>query len=309
MIKILVFGFGGIGSRHVQSLVNVNNIEISIVERNYENYKTNLKNLRLSKSQLFKLKYHESLKKLSLKTYDIVIHATNADVRLRTIKELISSIKFEHIIIEKICFQNEEQFSEACDLLDLKKIKSYVHLPMRYYPSTNFLLEHNFEIENIKHIVVQGANLGILCNAIHYLDYINFLGFSENLTTKTTVFETNEARLVESKRGGKFYEAVGKIRIIFNKSSIELIDIPEKTFAINISSSISISNDGIYQNKKNIYPEFRKFTSELTQIIVQDILDGKCKLPSLNQTFKNHKIIFDIYRKLKDSNSKTCMIT
>ena len=306
MIKILVFGFGGIGSRHVQSLVKLKNIEISIVERSDKNYKTNLKSLGLSKSQLCKLKYYESITELPLNTYDIVIHATNADVRLRTIKELISGIKFEHIIIEKICFQNEEQFSEACDLLDRFKIKSYVHLPMRYYPSTNFLLEYNFEIENIKHIIVQGANLGILCNAIHYLD---FLGFSENLTTKTTVFETNEARLVESKRGRKFYEAVGKIRINFNNSSIEFIDLPEKEFTINLGPSIIIDNDGIYQNKKNIYPEFRKFTSELTQIIVQDILDGKCKLPSLNQTFKNHKLIFDIYRKLKDSNSKTCMIT
>jgi siroheme synthase (precorrin-2 oxidase/ferrochelatase) len=309
MINILVFGFGGIGSRHVQSLLNLKNIKIYVVEKSLENFKTNLNNLRLNNVQIAKLHHYESIKKISTTTFDIVIHATNADVRLSTIKELIFHLKFQHIIIEKICFQNEEQFSEASNLFKLNNIKTYVHLPMRYYSSTKFLLELPFDTKEISNVVIQGSNLGILCNSIHYLDFLSFIGFAQISNSEITDFVKTEAKLVESKRGGNYYEAEGKVRINFKNFYLEFIDLPDKGFKIDLSRSISISNDGIFQNGNILYPEFRKFTSELTETIVQNIIHGMSKLPSLDETFIYHKMIFNLYRTISSQNPQNIPVT
>lgn len=308
-MKILVFGFGGIGSRHVQSLVNLTGIKIYIVEKSLKNFNTNLDNLKLNKIQIAKLHHFDSVNKIPQTTFDIVIHATNADVRLSTIKELISHLKFEHIIIEKICFQNEEQFREASYLLKLNNVKTYVHLPMRYYSSTKFLLQHSIYTKEVPQVIIKGSNLGILCNSIHYLDFLNFLGFAIVKNTQITDFSNTEAKLIESKRGGDYYELEGKVQMNYKNFSVVFIDLPDEIFKIDLNDTLSISNDGIIQNGKVIYAEFRKFTSELTETIVKDIINDRSKLPNLDETFIYHKTIFNLYRTISGQKPQNIPVT
>ena len=138
---------------------------------------------------------------------------------------------------------------------------------------------------------------------------MNFLGFAIVKNTQIIDFSNTEAKLIESKRGGDYYELEGKVQMNYKNFSVVFIDLPDEIFKIDLNGTLSISNDGIVQNGKVIYAEFRKFTSELTETIVQDIINDRSRLPNLEETFIYHKTIFNLYRTISGQKPQNIPVT
>ena len=59
--------------------------------------------------------------------------ATTSKNRLLYLKKLINLKIIKNLIIEKVAFQNLKDFKEAEEILDSKKILTYVNCPRRSY--------------------------------------------------------------------------------------------------------------------------------------------------------------------------------
>lgn len=308
-MKILVFGFGGIGLRHVQSLIKEDGMEIIIIEKNDRVIEKNFKTLSNENYNLEKIQFYNELRKIKGIEIDVVIHATNADVRLDTFKQIIELVSIRYILLEKVCFQSENQIKEALVLLNNKQIEAFVHLPMRYYLSLKFLQNQKKYFEGSTELTIQGGNWGILCNLIHYLDFFQLLGF-QDLNSELKDINYN-AKLVNSKRGEKYQEIFGDLELIWKNIRIKLHDHERycSKFEIKLSNQVIIKNEGIFNEEKLIYDGFRQFTSELTYLIIKDIINQKSKLPTLTETIYLHRIVFDLYRTISGKNEHICPIT
>jgi Trk K+ transport system NAD-binding subunit len=166
--KILIIGFGNIGFRHVESILNKKYL-IYIVDpkKNYFD--------KISKTKKkCEIKYFNNIKKIDIKNFDLLISATSSDVRYITTVNAIRRFNIKNIIFEKVVFTNKSQFFDIKKILEKNKIKSWVNCPLR-----------NMEVfKNIKKIYkkkdkliikVKGTNWNMASNTIHYLDLFNFL--------------------------------------------------------------------------------------------------------------------------------------
>ena len=310
MKEILIIGFGGIGSRHCESLLNITDFNISIIEPNLDNFKFNSESIGLKSTH--NVHYFSSLDSFNKKKVDLIIHATSADIRLESLKEIKERIDCDYYLIEKIVFQNISSFN-AFDKIEIEnKISSFVHLPMRYYNSTQSLKNIiNINKINIESISVKGYQWGVLCNLIHYLDYLYYL-FAIKLDFKAS--EIHNARIIDSKRLGGFKELSGSLSLRNSQNiSLHLLDEINEDFEIKIVCSnqkiIIVNNLGVYYDEKLITNIFRQYTSELTSIVVSDIFNSKSILPTLKETINYHNIVFEIFKNISNQNPQNIPIT
>ena len=119
MSKVALIGAGQLGSRHLQGLAK-SSIEFSIevvepfqksrevAKQRYEEIETNPK--------VKSIDFFESIDQLSSKI-EIVIIATNADVRSKIVKELLLKKSVKNLILEKVLFQTVEEYHDVEKLL------------------------------------------------------------------------------------------------------------------------------------------------------------------------------------------------
>jgi len=128
--KILIYGVGQIGSRHLQGLIYSKlSLEIFLYDPSKES-------IQVAISRWSEVSDGVSNKKIILckditdipKEIDVVIHATSAEHRLQSILNLIevSSIKFW--LIEKVLAQSCKQLDQLGDCI---KTNAWVNTPRR----------------------------------------------------------------------------------------------------------------------------------------------------------------------------------
>jgi hypothetical protein len=176
-INISIIGSGQIGSRHLQALANLQgSVRIQLID-------PSSKSLEIA-CQRFNSVYQEDSERISLQTFnsieslhekqDIVIVATDAAVRSKVLKELIQTKDINAIICEKVLFQTEKEYFEIDSLLQEKKIPAWVNCILRatdFFRNLKTLLNQNDGIL----MDVDGADWGLACNGIHFLDLFAFL--------------------------------------------------------------------------------------------------------------------------------------
>ena len=199
-MKILLVGFGGIGKRHYESLINDPKNSIYISDLNLD-----FNILESYASRVFKVHNISSLRNES---FDLLILATSANIRAEMIEELLSNINIKKIIIEKPISQS------ICGLKTLKeidkKIPIYVNFPQRYYPVYKNLKEMFIKSDFSLH--VSGYDLGMACNIWHYVDLVEYI-------TESTIetIEWSNVSWTPSKRLG-FEEIDGECLIKFTNN-------------------------------------------------------------------------------------------
>lgn len=299
-MNIGIIGFGNIGKRHFQSLLS-QDFTIYILEPDIKSFESGIRNFDLGD---LCVKHCSKIEELNGLQFELIIHATNADVRYDSLVYLIQHTTVKHWLIEKVSFQSLEHFDSIVNKIPNN---SFVHLPIRYYSALDKLSYHLPNDYRVLNCQIKGSEWGVLCNLIHYLDLLKIIDSNFNLAR--LVINNIDAGLINSKRGAKFQEIVGELVLSLGDIDLRLIDRPDETFEISINDGdIVINNEGIIYNKICI-KGFREYTSKLTLDIVKSILSNNCDLPILSETRIYHSILFDIYNNIASTRNISVPIT
>jgi|694.fasta_scaffold26812_7 hypothetical protein len=320
-IVVLVVGLGNIGYRHLQSILKINcYLELYLIDKN-------LNNLLLIRNKIKKLDKKKKIKILSInkeivrikKTIDIVIISTNSDVRYGVLRKIIKNNIIKYIILEKFLFQSVRNYFSAVNLL--KKIKTFVHCPLRNYPSFQYAKKISLKKKLLRMSVYQN-NLGICCNSIHYLDLFSYLTNSNSFT----LVKNNLQKRVYSSKRRNFIEFKGQLLINDKKKSYlsinDNINYSDNIIIILEYQNLIIQFEFLYKKKIILLKRKNKiikkfvlpYTSESTKLYVNDILSrGKCDLPNFTSSSKQHifllKVFLKHYNIVKRKRINVCPIT
>ena len=326
--NICVVGSGNIGSRHIQSLAtSSSNINIFVMDPNKENLKKTKKLFFKNNNEngnKINISFEQSMNKI-YEPIDLAIISTNSDVRKDVIEKLLSINDVKNIIVEKIAFQNMNDFDFVIKLLDEKKIKSYVNFPRRIYQSYQNLKKQIINQKKI-HISNVGTNIGLASNSLHLLDLLLYLTnankiYVEEISLKNKIFESSRKGFIELEGALKFSTDRGDTLHLFDcdRDSISKSFGGIKIENENFSYSIYEKYQKIIKVEyfKNLSVKVEDFIiprqSELTNSIVEEILNNnKITLPNLKETYYCHKVILEIFTnhlKLYNKNISGCPIT
>ncbi|MDA8226237.1 MAG: Gfo/Idh/MocA family oxidoreductase [Desulfitobacterium hafniense] len=300
MVKLAIIGAGQLGGRHLQALALIDRkARIQVVD-------TSPASLELAKARFCEVhgsgnvqdvELHKSINDL-WDDLDLVIVATNANVRSMVVEELLHTKKTKYIILEKVLFQKLKDYTAIAELLKSKKVKSWVNCPKRIWPFYQQLKEKFKGVEKVEYNV-SGSDLGIGCNAIHYIDNLAFLIGQDQFTFFNDQLDPDT---ISSKRAG-FIEFTGTLQGITDKRSrisISSYNGGDAPLIIQIKSEkvrcLIMEDQGraLVSEKENnwIWQEVNftvPYQSQLTHIVVQEILDTeKCDLPDFNEAAKLH---------------------
>ncbi|PJZ70278.1 hypothetical protein CH373_12315 [Leptospira perolatii] len=308
MSELLLIGAGQLGSRHLQGLSRVpGDNRIFVIDPSRES-------LVRAESRLTEVTDRNTKNLYSFQTsfdsvsenIDLVIVATNSDVRREALDSCISRGKFKNLILEKFLFQKKEDFFEVQKTLKTKNITAWVNCARREFPEFQTLKE-KFRGNPIQEVSVSGSNWGMGCNSIHFVDLISYLSDSIEYT-----LEGNDLmqELYETKRVG-YIEFLGSIQGKFDKGphftitstlsegqGIQIF-IKSATFSALIFQSeqrvLFLQKDGENQ-LETVEPFLIHYQSDLTCKVVTSILEtGKCNLTKYDESAKLHMPLFDLF--------------
>lgn len=306
MKKILISGAGQIGSRHLQGLMKLNfPSKIYVVD-------PSIKSLALSESRLKEVKniapfidvsFFSELPKLG--KIDLAIIATTSDIRKKVILGILKENQVKNFLLEKLAFQNISDFKEIIKNFKKNNCKSWVNCPNRLFKGY-INIKSNFKKKDKLIMNVSGGKWNLASNTIHYLDLFHFLTDCKKI--KIINSDLNN-QIFKSKRE-KFIELGGSITFISeNGDKLNVFDSMsnESPVKINISSSkesiiineneetveyIDLETNSV--KEKNSF-EIAKQSILTTKIASDIILNEKCGLLKIDDSFIIHKILLDFF--------------
>lgn len=287
--NIGLVGAGALGTRHLQALARTNrSLNIYILDPSELSLKkAEEQYYQMNDALKHKVIFTKDIKQLP-KQLDIVIVATSSNVRKKVIKEVLLHASVDYFILEKVLFQKIEDYLEVSELLYKHKAKAWVNCPRRLF---NFYQELKVRLASASsmEISISGSNWGLGCNVIHFIDLIAFLAGCRDLDVDISGLEEF---YIDSKREG-FLEINGTITGKIGRcKNFSITSYPnnETPITIQVNSDVLkcfISEVGKYALIAEVSSgwEMQKeviqipYQSELTQLIVQDLLDtGGCML-------------------------------
>lgn len=299
MKQILVAGAGALGVRHMQAIllseqpyhINLLDISEAALEKGKEVFASSTKNAAHT------LTCVTSVEELP-EHIDVAVVATCANVRAKIVKDIVKARTVSYMVLEKVLFQRIEEYEEIENILREHHIRTYVNCPRRmqpYYKELKELLEDATKME----VSVVGANWGLACNAIHFIDMIAYLTGESEVAIS---LEKLEDTCIESKRAG-FKEVLGTITGKLGKCeqfSISCYDQITMPLTITIVSDVArvTLDEGkrlmmLSLKEKDWNWETREITmyyqSQLTHLVVEQLLGtGTCELTSYEESKQLH---------------------
>jgi len=315
--NICIIGCGNIGFKHLESILKFKKkLNIIIVEKNSDRQKKIINSLNNSFRYSHSIKFYKYIK-FSLLNFKLLIVSTNSDTR----KDILCNFftkknSAETILLEKILAPNLSNLNKIVEIINNRKIKSYVNCARRMYKSYQ-VLKKMIGKRKILQFNVKGSNWGLASNSIHMLDLFGYLygNFSN-------VKSSHDLKKIYPSKRRRFYELRGKIKIIINNSStITMEDLINKKnkFEIEIVGKNfkytvkEFENKVIYNDKvKNLINKVHLFDVPFQSSLTSELLYKKIKLTSLYESYKYHKILiklFDSYFKMFKKNNTNYLIT
>ena len=291
MYKIVIVGFGSIGSRYFEAINRIQslNIKIFIVDKKI---KSIMKSRKLS-GKLIKIS--NDLKFIP-KKIDLGIVSTTCQNRHILLKKLINKSNFKNLILEKPLTQSSNELLKLNDILkDIKNV--WVNTDKRCEDIYKFI-RSKINTKNKILMKVEGNSWGICCNSLHYVDLFSFLSEQRLHTIK----EKSYLRWFTSKRNG-FQELDNvKLNLKFGKHELYLLSkknsLPKnlKIFIKNKKKVFYIKEKAdifeLKYNKKTFFFKNDPLSIKMTKTIKKILLTNKSNLPSyLNSTKLYHPLI------------------
>tara|TARA_B110000503_G_scaffold24864_1_gene39191 strand:+ start:2723 stop:3670 length:948 start_codon:yes stop_codon:yes gene_type:complete len=214
--KILVIGIGSIGFRHCESLLNLSEIELHIVDINKKNINKLLIFFRKSKSKNNKLFSYPALFDIKEIKFDLAIISTNADVRFAIFEEISKKFKIKNILFEKFVFTNKVEFAKTSRILKNKNIKAWVNCPRRMQSMYVFIKNFIKIRKNKFHLSYSGSNWQMSSNIIHFIDLFSFLSSSEKIKSS----EIKLANSIFKSKRKNFQDFFGELNFSNQKGDV-----------------------------------------------------------------------------------------
>jgi len=314
MYKIVLIGAGQLGSRHLQGLLNIKlPVSIEVVDPSKDS-------LELAKQRAGGMEINANVKEIVYKTalddlspeVDIAIIASTSNTRFRIIEKLVSVARVKNLVLEKILFQCEKEYELTSKILVENNINCWVNCSRRLFPVYQDIKKLVKTNEKLTYTVL-GGEWGLACNAIHFIDHLNFLNSADDFA-----FEySGISDVFESKRKG-FYEFAGTLKATQPNGS-ELFLHSRKTSTAGVQ--IQILSDSFFwqidelrgqlitsSRENNWTPLISTFNSpyqsQLTNLICESILlDNEVQLTKYETSQKLHLQMLDAFLRIFDNKS------
>jgi hypothetical protein len=313
-LDVLVVGFGMMGCRHVQALLqNKEKFRVHVLEPSAENVETNITRIG---AKLDDCCWYSSLG--DVPQIDLAIVATASAPRYNIVKTLIETgCKF--FLLEKIVFQSTAQFEEIMELMAARGAKAYCNFVNRYFGAYNEI-KLELSASNPIEVLVYGNAFGLGCNAIHYIDIFQYLTANNNLNIdSSSVFKFE----IENRRGIQYNEFIGTLKLSNDKGDrINIIADPDFLGGVSINirhgkkeyllSEQSQKHFSIGEGSNDKKDFIITPTSRLTDKITLEILEGNCRLTTLKETVHSHELLFKVFNNClfgEHINTMLCPIT
>ena len=322
--NILIIGAGQLGSRHLQSIKKAN-LRMRIFV-----YDISLDSLRVAEERYRQIPEEKNVEEIVFltslgqvaKNIDFTVVATGSGGRCEIITLLLNVCHVKYMVIEKVLFQNIQDYNSIRDLLHIKNVKAWVNCPRRM---------NSFYMELAKSLngqslwaTVVGGPWGLGCNAIHFIDLIAFLCGCSDYSIK----ENLDTEILKSKREG-YLEFTGELCLNYTKGTqCKLVswkeggDSPLMLTIWSEHTRVLIDENGGKafisrrgQDWKWSEEKFRmKYQSELTAEVLEDlILNQKCDLTTYAESEKLHvpfiKMLLAFLGKNYQTGIENCPIT
>ncbi len=312
-MNILVVGFGNMGCRHAQSLLKRKKDDnIFVLETNKEIIEVNKSRIGDEEN---KLVFINAIDDLTCEI-DFAIIATSAYPRFEIVKKMLN-VGIKKFLLEKVVFQSEMQFDVVIKMLNDYNAVAYCNFVNRYFPNYQAIKKELLDNIPFK-MIVSGADFGLGCNALHYVDLFEFFSNEFSSVKASNLVLLNSI----NRRGDMYKEVIGQIawgtlkgnNLLINSDinktgGVEIIIIQgENTHILSEESlkHIELKADLSLKSKDFVI----KYTSELTNIIVNDVLEDNIILPTVQATKNCHTQFFVILNQVFElSNSDLCPIT
>ena len=300
MKYIGVIGAGQLGSRHLQGIVKyLKQLEIYVLDPSFDSLKI-AQERENEVAHNHKVIYTQSWGSLP-KFFDLIIVATNANVREVIITKLLENYKVRFLILEKVLFQELLAYQRVQDSLVNNNVITYVNHSRRMFESYNNL-KLKIETNSQGVFSVVGGNWGIGCNALHFLDLFVYLSGKNILDINS---DSIEDVLIESSLKG-FIEFSGTLTghltdgSFFSISSLKAESSSISVTIFNNEQRFIIQEGGtpqIFELEKNNHFNFKidrfkvQFQSELTTNILSGLLENNfCSLPTYDEARHTHEL-------------------
>lgn len=316
--NVAVIGVGALGKRHLEALMKSNlKMKIYCVDTNEKT----MQGIDIPNRDNIEVVFLTSFEGIKTQI-DLAILAMTADKRRQSFENLISNIKVNNIVFEKVLFQTIEDYFLVSNKLKELQISAWVNCAKRQMKAYQNLKS---EVRNCGdfEISISGGNWGMACNSIHWIDLVEFL--SEEKETIID-FVNLYPEIVDSKRPG-FKEVFGTLSghggrcrhfsiSCFKENSLpmEVVIMAEKARFIIREKEHQMyvekkENDWI-REKRDFIPEYQ---SEMTQFVAEDILlNGTTNLTNFEDSKRLHLQFIEPLAKFFEMNGigeKLCPIT
>jgi predicted dehydrogenase len=313
MKNVLVVGFGMIGCRHVQSLLQrKKEMNVYVLEPVAQMIESGLARIGAVKADCT---WYSAISEIEV-NIDVAIVATSSAPRHSIVFSLIEK-GIKHFLLEKVVFQSEEQFDNIVQIANKNAVKLYCNFVNRYFKPYNDIKEylHKNNSTKIRMTVIGGA-FGLGCNAIHYIDVFQYITGNNEIKITTADVSVID---IENRRGSQYREFTGGI-LAGNQQDDSIFVIADKDFQGGVVISIA-AGDKIFtlsEQTQQVYEVDSETarqsifeiipTSRLSGLIVDEILSGKCRLTTLFETRSAHFQLFKIFNHALTGNHSSSMI-
>lgn len=203
-LRILVVGAGQIGSRHIQALASIPDVdEVVAVDPLPESRERATQRWRdVPGHEGKRLSVVAEMDQVGGASFDLAVLATNAPGRLEHFRHVVA-LGIRYVLAEKLLFQSVAELEEALDLCRTAGVSLYPNYVYRY-ASPWRLLSDRLNGQAFEMRVVAG-DIGLATNLPHWLDLFEFLAGSS--LSELSIELTRPA--YPSKRGGGLVDFSG----------------------------------------------------------------------------------------------------
>ncbi len=298
MKKNLIIGAGQLGSRHLQGLLKLEaNQEIYVLDPS-EASLTVARERAAEIPNTHTVRYITDWQDLPI-ALDLVIVATGAAVRKPIVTKLLNEFKVNYLVLEKVLFQDVESHNEIAELIKQKQVPVWVNHSrrmLRHYQHIKQQLGNNKVIK----MHVMGANWGLGCNTLHFIDLCSFLTGAPVRDIRTAWVDDE---VFESKRPG-YMEFTGTINgrmaneSCFTISSLKgssnlltvFISTGDESWIVEEAMNACFFHQKLYAPEQDEKQPLKvEYQSSLTKRLAEDIFEtGTCALPTYEQARASH---------------------
>ena len=305
--RVAIIGAGQLGSRYLQGLVHCKlPLHILVIDPSKESLvrAQDRWNEVSAVTFIHSVEFLKSYKALKNKITDIAIISTNSKGRAELITDLSNQLEVRYWVIEKVLAQSIEDLNLISD-----KLQNYsgvwINTPrrmMKWYKEI-ITSSPNWSPMTCK---VSGKEWGLACNAIHFLDLVEWWTGEQIVSIQTDQLASEWQK---AKREG-FWEAFGVLTALYSNGSTlilnctledapYLVSVKTEMLSLEIKEldNVATRSDGKFFTGK------LEHQSQMTGRLIESILKtGNCELPNLEASIAQHKKLLTAL--LDDWNSK-----